>query len=235
MNGRWQLIAGERRLRAAQLAGLSTIPAVEYLGVASDALTALVENIQRQDLNAIEESLAYHKLTEQLDLTQEQVAILVGKSRSHVTQVMALRNLPQPVALRVASGVLSAGHARVLVRVKDPVACELLAKRVVEEGISVRALEEVVFLGNLPGAEAGHGKPRRSRSGKSVSQESFLEASRLIADQLESRLDTKVRVAGTQQRGRIVVEFSGLADFLRIAESLNCKVEGPSADAEGPS
>ena len=146
--GEYQLIMGERRWRASQAAGVATVPAIIRDTADTDLLRdALLENLHRQQLNPLEEGAAYQQLLEEFDGTHEELASRLGKSRSHVSNTMRLLNLPPSVQRRVAAGVLSAGHARALLALDDPDAQERLAHRIVAEGLSVRAVEEIVTLG----------------------------------------------------------------------------------------
>ena len=143
--GRYQIIAGERRFRACKLAGLTEIPAIILdRSDKSVAELSLIENIQREDLNPIEEAMGYKTLSEQYGMTQEEIALTVGKSRSAVANSMRLLELPEPIITMVAAGELSAGHARTLLGVKDPEDMLILAQIAAEEGMSVRRLEEEV-------------------------------------------------------------------------------------------
>src|SRR3954471_12351506 len=146
--GRYQLIMGERRWRACREAGLETVPAI-IRDTPDDALLrdALLENLHRQELNALEEAAAYAQLLEEFGATHEELADRIGRSRSHVTNTLRLLNLPPSVQRRVAAGVLSAGHARALLALDSGDAQERLAARVVAEGLSVRAVEEIVAVG----------------------------------------------------------------------------------------
>lgn len=150
-DGRYQIIAGERRFRACKLAGLSEIPAIVLERDDKNvAQIALIENVQREDLNPIEEALAYKSLAEEYGMTQEELSQKVGKSRSAIANAVRLLDLPEEIITMVASGELSAGHARTLLGVKDKDAMILLAQKAVEEDISVRVLEGLVKLANKP-------------------------------------------------------------------------------------
>ena len=150
-DGRYQIIAGERRFRASKLAGLTEIPAIILeRDDKKAAQIALIENIQRENLNPIEEALAYKALAEEYDMTQEELSQKVGKSRSAIANAVRLLDLPEEVLTMVASGELSAGHARTLLGVKDKDAMILLAQKTVEEDLSVRMLESLVKLANKP-------------------------------------------------------------------------------------
>ena len=150
-DGRYQIIAGERRFRASKIAGLSEIPAIVLdRDDRRAAQIALIENIQREDLNPIEEALAYRSLAEVYGMTQEELSAMVSKSRSAIANSVRLLDLPDEIATMVASGELSAGHGRTLLGVKDKDAMLLLAQKTVEEDLSVRVLEGLVKLANKP-------------------------------------------------------------------------------------
>ena len=156
---RYEIIAGERRWRAAQIAGLHEVPIVPVDVSDSDALEiAIIENVQREDLNAMEEAQGYHALANEFKRSQEEIAKIVGKSRSHVANMMRLTKLPAEVQAYIALGQLSAGHARALIGVPDPVAA---AKRIVEEGLNVRQAEALAHVEGVPVR-----KPQKARGGK---------------------------------------------------------------------
>src|SRR5262249_38004741 len=150
-SGRYELIMGERRWRACQLAGIDVIPAIVRETSDDDMLrNALIENLHREQLNALEEAAAYQQLLDDFSATHEELARRIGRSRPHISNTIRLLHLPPAVQKRVAAGVLSAGHARALLGVEDPEAQEQLAHRIVAEGLSVRATEEIVALGAQP-------------------------------------------------------------------------------------
>src|SRR5215469_14735754 len=145
---RYELVMGERRWRACQMAGLTLVPAIVRQTPDDEMLrNALMENLHRQQLNPLEEASAYQQLLDDFQATHEELARKIGRSRPHITNTLRLLNLPPIVQRRVAAGVLSAGHARALLGVQDPVAQEQLAQRIVAEGLSVRAVEEIVAVG----------------------------------------------------------------------------------------
>lgn len=204
---RFELVAGERRWRAAQRAELSTIPALVRETADEELLRdALLENLHRVQLNPLEEAAAYQQLLEDFGCTQEELAHRLGRSRPAVSNALRLLRLPAPVQRRVAAGVLSAGHARALAGLADPDQAEVYATRVVAEGWSVRALEEAIALGDAPTAQ----KRRRSR-GHSPFQS--------VADELAERLDTRVTVSGSK-RGRLSIDFASGEDLQRILDTL---------------
>ncbi len=208
--GRYELIMGERRWRACREAGLSTVPAI-IKETRDDALLrdALLENLHRADLNPLEEAAAYEQLLHEFGATHEQLAQQVGRSRSHVTNTMRLLQLPPAVQRRVAAGVLSAGHARALLGLETLAAQEELALRIIAEGLSVRATEELV----ATQGEAVPTVPRPSR-GQRLHAPGLTE----LSDRLGDRFDTRVKVELGRRKGKIVVEFGSLDDLERIVE-----------------
>ncbi len=204
----YELVMGERRWRASGEAGLSHVPAIIRQTEDEHMLRdALLENLHRAQLNPLEEAAAYAQLLEEFAVTHEQLAGRLGRSRSQVTNTVRLLGLPPHVQRRVAAGVLSAGHARALLGVTDPVAQDELAGRIVAEGLSVRAVEELVALGRSPGEP----RPRRPR-GRSAPDPRAQELGTRVAD----RLDTRVRVEVGKGHSRLVVEAADLDDLARI-------------------
>jgi ParB family transcriptional regulator, chromosome partitioning protein len=209
--GRYELIMGERRLRACELAGVETIPAIVRETSDDDLLrNALIENLHREQLNALEEAAAYQQLLDDFSATHEELARRVGRSRPHISNTIRLLNLPPAVQKRVAAGVLSAGHARALLGIDDPVAQEQLAHRIVAEGLSVRAVEEIVALGARPA------KGPRTPSAKPPVAPGLKE----LADRLSDVFETRVKVELGQRKGKIVVEFASLEDLERIIRGM---------------
>jgi ParB family transcriptional regulator, chromosome partitioning protein len=210
--GRYELIMGERRLRASQLAGVDVIPAIVRDTTDDDMLRdALIENLHREQLNPLEEAAAYQQLLDDFAATHEELARRVGRSRPHISNTIRLLNLPPAVQKRVAAGVLSAGHARALLGVDDPVAQEQLAHRIVAEGLSVRAVEEIVALGVRPG------KGPRAPAAKAPVAPGLKD----LADRLSDVFDTRVKVELGQRKGKIVVEFASLDDLERIVHAIS--------------
>jgi ParB family chromosome partitioning protein len=208
----YQLIAGERRWRAARRAGLPTIPAIVRQADDRRSLQeALVENLHRQDLNPLEEAAAYQQLIEDHGMTQEQVAQRVGKSRSAVANSVRLFQLPGSIQRMVASGELQAGHARALLGSPDRGFQERLALRVVREGLNVRQVEDLVRVhqASLAGEP---GNERATRSRRTERSPALLELEELLG----GRLDTRVHVAMSKGRGRVTIEFADLEDLERI-------------------
>lgn len=212
-DNRFELIAGERRWRAARRAGLATIPAiVREVDDRHSLEQALVENLHREDLNALEEGAAYQQLIDDFDLTQDEVAVRVGKSRSAISNTLRLFQLPGSVQRMVASGDISAGHGRAILGTPDRSEQERLAKRVVAEGLNVRQLEELVRGSAKAITEA---VPGRSSSGGRVGETkpaALLELEQLLGD----HLSTRVTVSMTSGRGRMTIEFADLADLERV-------------------
>ncbi|MFI6456734.1 ParB/RepB/Spo0J family partition protein [Streptosporangium amethystogenes] len=212
--GRYELVMGERRWRASKLAGLSEIPAI-VRSTQEDKLLldALIENLQREQLNALEEAAAYQQLLDDFGATHEQLATRIGRSRSHVTNTLRLLKLPPGVQLSVAAGTISAGHARALLRLDDPAAQEHLARRIIAELLSVRAVEEIVAVGDAKAAPAP--TPRTPRA--KPAEEPVL---RQLADRLSDRFETRVKVDFGRRKGRIVVEFATIDDLERIISTM---------------
>lgn len=206
----YELVMGERRLRAAQAAGLSVIPAI-IRTTDDDAMLrdALLENIHRAQLNPLEEAAAYQQLLEEFGTTHEQLAQRLGRSRPQISNTIRLLNLPLQVQRRVAAGVLSAGHARALLSLEDQDAQDELASRIVAEGLSVRATEELVALhtrGSVVSKQARRATtPRITAPGVND-----------LADRLSDTFDTRVKVDLGRRKGKIVVEFASIDDLERI-------------------
>ena len=212
-DGEFELIAGERRFRAAKRAGLTTVPAlVRSVEDLASLEQALVENLHRQDLNPLEEAAAYQQLMEDFGLTQEQVAKRVGRSRSAVANLLRLFQLPPEVQKLVGEGEISAGHARTLLGTDDEAYQIALARRIVDEQLSVRAVEEAVRLRNEGPAPAPSGGPTPPAEKPAA----YLEVEELLAE----RLDTRVKVDGSGGKGRLTVQFADLDDLDRISRIL---------------
>ena len=204
----FELVMGERRWRAGQEAGLATIPAIVRDTLDDDLLRdALLENLHRSQLNPLEEAAAYQQLLDDFGCTHDELAERIGRSRPQISNTLRLLRLPALVQRRVAAGVLSAGHARALLGLPDAAAMERLAQRIVAEGLSVRATEEIVALGD--GVEDA---PRR-RAARPGERSAALDE---LAGRLSDRLDTRVRIALGQRKGRLTVEFASVDDLNRI-------------------
>lgn len=203
---RYELIMGERRLRAAKLAGLSKIPVIIRQTPNNELLReALIENIHRSQLNALEEGAAYSQLLNDFNCTQEELAKKLGRSRTVITNTMRLLNLPTSVQQKVASGVISAGHARALLGLADSVSIEKLANRIVAEGLSVRTVEEIIAISKPTSTT------KKSKTGKKGSPEL-----KDLGDQLGDVLDTRVRIESSGSKGEIVIEYAGAEDLQRL-------------------
>jgi len=212
MPGHYELVMGERRWRACEQAGLSHIPAIVRETPDDDLLrNALIENLHREQLNPLEEAAAYQQLLDDFSATHEELARRVGRSRPHISNTIRLLGLPAGVQKRVAAGVLSAGHARALLAVEDLQTQEHLAHRIVAEGLSVRAVEEIVALG----AQAAKAPRQHETRPKPVAP-----GLKDIADRLSDAFETRVKVELGHRKGKIVVEFATLDDLERIVKTM---------------
>jgi ParB family chromosome partitioning protein len=210
--GRYELIMGERRFRAAKLAGLRSIPVIIRQTPDNELLReALIENIHRSQLNPLEEAAAYTQLLQDFNCTHDELAQKLGRSRPLISNTMRLLNLPASVQSRVASGIISAGHARALLGLSNEVEIDRLAKRIVAEGLSVRAVEEIIAATSPKAAS----KTKKKSGGTSPEVNE-------IAERLGDHLDTRVKIKGGKTKGEISIEFSGYADLARIVK----KIEG---------
>ena len=219
--GRYELIMGERRWRACQRAGLTEIGAIVKQTQDNDLLRdALIENLHRQQLDPLEEAAAYQQLLDDFGATHEELARKIGRSRPHISNTLRLLNLPPAVQKRVAAGVLSAGHARALLGLEDPGAQERLASRIVAEGLSVRAVEEIVAVGS-------DGSP--SRRPRAAARPPADPALRHLADRLSDLFETRVKVELGQRKGKIVVEFATIDDLERIVKAMSPGLSGPES------
>jgi ParB family chromosome partitioning protein len=208
-NGRYELIMGERRYRAAKAAGLKTIPVIIRQTADNELLReALIENIHRSELNALEEAAAYSQLLNDFACTHDELAQKLGRSRPQISNTIRLMNLPASVQNKVASGALSAGHARALLGLNDAHMIEDLAKRIIAEGLSVRAVEEIISK-NAP----------KSKKKLTTVTSSIVEFNE-IADRIGDALDTRVTIQGSVKKGAIVIEFAGSEDLKRITKAI---------------
>ncbi len=211
--GRYELVMGERRWRAAERAGLSEIGAIVKQTQDNDLLRdALIENLHRQQLDPLEEAAAYQQLLDDFGATHEELARKIGRSRPHISNTLRLLNLPPAVQKRVAAGVLSAGHARALLSLEDTEAQERLAGRIVAEGLSVRAVEEIVAVGS------DESQPRRSA--RPAARPPTAPGLRHLADRLSDLFETRVKVELGRSKGKIVVEFATIDDLERIVKAM---------------
>ena len=209
--GKYELVMGERRFRAAKAAGLTSIPVIIRQTPDNELLReALIENIHRSQLNALEEAAAYSQLLTDFNCTHDELAQKLGRSRPLISNTIRLMNLPTSVQQKLASGVLSASHARALLGLSDANAIEKLAARIVSEGLSVRATEEIISSGAPKGQSAK--KPKQTKSSSPELQE--------IAERIGDALDTRVSIQGSAKKGTIVIEFAGAEDLKRLTKVL---------------
>jgi ParB family chromosome partitioning protein len=207
----FELVMGERRWRASQVAGLELIPAIVRGTEDNDMLRdALLENLHRSQLNPLEEAAAYAQMLEDFGCTHEELANRIGRSRPQISNTLRLLKLSPAVQRRVAAGVLSAGHARSLLAIEDSDLQDRLAQRVVAEGISVRGLEEIVAVGERD--KGGPRNPRRKPTAPGLTE---------LAERLSDRFETRVKVDLGKSKGRISVEFASLDDLRRIVEIMD--------------
>jgi ParB family chromosome partitioning protein len=206
---KFEIVMGERRWRAAQAIGRQLIPAI-VRDTRDDAMLrdALLENIHRANLNPLEEAAAYQQLLEEFGATHDELARRIGRSRPLISNTIRLLNLPTPVQRRVAAGVLSAGHARALLALDDPTEQEALATRIVAEGLSVRATEELVQVAGA--GDTSRAAPTRRR------QTAVPRAMAELAERLSDRFDTRVKIDVGRTKGKIVIEFGSVDDLERI-------------------
>ncbi len=206
----YELIMGERRLRAATAAGLATIPAV-VRDTADDAMLrdALLENLHRANLNPLEEASAYQQLLSDFGITQDELATKIGRSRPQVTNTLRLLRLPERIQAQVAAGVLSAGHARALLSVTDPGAMEKLAKKIVEQSLTVRQAEEAA--GVIKPAKPGAQKVRKGGRSEQLDD---------IAERMGDRLNTRVTISLSKTKGTLAIDFATVGDLNRILAEL---------------
>ena len=206
--GRYELIMGERRLRAAKAAGLTTIPVIIRQTPDNELLReALIENIHRSQLNPLEEAAAYAGLLTDFGCTHDELATKLGRSRPLISNMLRLLNLPPTVQRKVAAGIISAGHARALLGLSDEKEIEKLANRIVAEGLSVRATEEIVAI-------AGPAKKSSKKKAKVGISGATLASAELLSDYL----DTRVSIEQGKGKGKITIEFAGSEDLQRIVD-----------------
>jgi len=206
-HGKYELIMGERRLRASKEAGLSEITVIVKESEDDDLLRdALLENLHRAQLNPLEEAAAYEQLLKDFGCTQEELATRIGRSRPQISNTLRLLKLPPTVAKRVAAGVLSAGHARALLSLSNSEEIERLATKIVAEGLSVRAVEEIVAMGGLEDEKKTRTKHARPTSPRLAE----------ISSRLSDQLDTRVKIELGRSKGKISIEFASVDDLERI-------------------
>lgn len=215
---KYELVMGERRWRATQAAGLTTIPAIVRETEDGDLLRdALLENLHRSQLNPIEEAAAYQQLMEEFDTTQEQLAKRIGRSRPQISNTIRLLKLPALVQRRVAAGILSAGHARALLALTDQAQIETLAQKIVNEGLSVRATEELV--NHASGAT-------EVKERKAPQPQKHRERLDYIAEAFADKLDTSVKISLGARKGKMTIEFANVEDLNRIIRVLDSDFSG---------
>lgn len=226
-DGRYELVMGERRWRAAQAVGRETIPAI-VRDTPDDAMLrdALLENIHRANLNPLEEAAAYQQLLEEFGATHEELARRIGRSRPQISNTIRLMNLPAAVQRRVAAGILSAGHARALLGLDNSAAQDALAERIVREGLSVRATEEIVHLAASEETTAKKAAPSRRAK-------VHAPALNDLAERLSDRFDTRVKVDIGRNKGKITIEFATVDDLERIVGMIGVEEEGAVRDGNG--
>ncbi len=225
--GKYELVAGERRLRASKLAGLTEIPALvrEMTDLESMAV-ALIENLQREDLNPIEEARGYQELTSKFGLSQEELGRQVGKSRSALANSMRLLSLPDPIQESIGRNEISAGHGRSLMSVTDEQARMDLFERVVGSGYSVRQAEQAASYwkenGELPVNELG-GKAKKSTGKKTKAPKEKDEELEELKKRLEETLETKVNISGSKEKGKLSISYSDPTELERLVAILELR------------
>ncbi len=208
LSGGYQIVAGERRWRAARMAGLTAVPALIRELTDSEVMQlALIENLQREDLKPLEEAQGYQALIDEFGFTQEEISKTVGKSRPAITNALRLLNLPEDVRSMLERGEMTAGHARTLLSFKDDTALRTAAKRVANEGISVRELEKMAQKANT----------EKKEKAKSVRRIRYYDEAELA---LCDTLNRVVRVAGTKKKGVLSIEFYGEEDLKNLLHDL---------------
>lgn len=211
--GKYELIMGERRLRASKEAGLDKIPAVIRETADENMLRdALLENLHRSDLNPLEEASAYQQLLEDFGITQDELATRIGRSRPKITNTIRLLRLPAEVQRKVAAGVLSAGHARAILGAADEERMVALANKTINEGLSVRSLEELVSVD----------KPEKRGKVKPGGRQDSLKS---MAEQIGDKLGTTVKISLGKAKGQLVIEFASIADLQRILGEMNLELD----------
>jgi ParB family chromosome partitioning protein len=212
---RYQIIMGERRVRAARMAGLATIPAVVRVTEDHHLLRdALIENVHREDLNPLEEAAAYAQLLNDFSVTQEELASRIGRSRPAISNAMRLLRLPASVQRRIAAGTLSAGHARAVASLTDPEQQERLADRIVAQGMTVRQAEELAR--RVQREETLLDGEARRRTHPVPQAPGVID----LAERLSDRLETRVRVQIGKKKGKVMIEFATLDDLRRICDAI---------------
>ncbi len=217
-DGRYTIVAGERRYRAAKLAGLEKIPVIVGRFAEEEKLEiALIENVQREDLTPIEEAKAYRQLMDMTGAGQEQVAAKVGKDRSAVANSLRLLKLPEDMQKAIGAGEMSAGHARAILMVVNPSDQQLLFRRIVDRGLSVREAEEAAALSNRGKKAARPGGGQAKQAARSEPELRALE------QKLIEKLGTKVQIRGTARKGRVEIAYYSADDLDRLLELLKIR------------
>jgi ParB family chromosome partitioning protein len=228
---RYQIVMGERRVRAARTAGLERIPAVirttedDYL-----LRDALLENVHREDLNPLEEAAAYEQLLVDFEITQEELAARLGRSRPAIANAMRLLRLPASVQRRIAARTLSAGHARAVASLEDPIQQERLADRIVAEGLTVRMAEELAQRIKNGEPLLGPDERRQLRVRPTMQAPGMAD----LAERLSDRLETRVRVQLGKRKGKVLIEFATLDDLQRICDAIGIEARGAAQAPEQP-
>jgi ParB family transcriptional regulator, chromosome partitioning protein len=228
---RYQIVMGERRVRAARAAGIGRIPAVVRTTEDDHLLRdALLENVHREDLNPLEEAAAYEQLLADFGITQEELAARLGRSRPVIANAMRLLRLPASVQRRIAAKTLSAGHARAVASLDDPVQQERLADRIVAEGLTVRMAEELVQRIKNGEPLLGPDERRQVRVRPAMQAPGMAD----LAERLSDRLETRVRVQLGKKKGKVLIEFATLDDLQRICDAIGIEQRGPAQTEESP-
>lgn len=208
--GKYELIMGERRFRAAKAAGLTSIPVIIRQTPDNELLReALIENIHRSELNPLEEGAAYSQLLTDFNCTHDELATKLGRSRPLISNMIRLMNLPATVQRSVASGLISAGHARALLGLSNTQEIEALASRIIAEGLSVRSVEEII-------ATSSPTKKGKKKARKNTTPIEFTE----IAERIGDALETRATIEGSPAKGKIIIEYAGIADLQRITKAI---------------
>ncbi len=212
-NEDYVIIAGERRWRAAKMAGLKEVPAIIMDITEKEVLeVSLIENIQRQDLNPIEEALAYKRLIDEFKLTQEELSKRIGKSRTTITNCMRLINLDDRVKEYIIEGVLSEGHGRTLLSINDGELQYTIAQKVIDEGLSVRELEKLI--------KKVYSTDKKKKDNKEVNDENNIYY-KDIEEKLQSHFGTKIKLSYKKDKGKIEIEYYSEEDLQRILDIIN--------------
>lgn len=223
VNGRMELIAGERRFRACQALGLPDVPVIERVASDREVLEmALIENLQREDLNPVEEAEAYHRLAKEFNMKQEEIARRVGKNRATVANAMRLLDLAPEVKSHLALGRLTAGHAKAILSLRDPALQCLVAEKVVRQGLTVRETERAVQMEQAPSPSPAGGSSPRPPQGEARESRAAIQS---VQNALRDHLATNVVIHHGEKKGRIEIEYYGNDDLNRILERLGVEMD----------